>query len=452
MINKIILYSCLLVFSSSCRPKADLVIQDVTIIDVENGSLQPGKSVAVTNGKIISISTDAVAAKQVIDGKGKYLIPGLWDMHTHITMAGEEGLGIFLKCGITSIRDMGGDPGLIKGYIENANRLGNSYPDIYYSGRPLESASFLKRIQQIDTILMSNGVEPLWPTYRYRINPAAIEKPEEVNALLDQMKSQGISFVKYRSLESKEVYEAIASKSKALKLAFGGHFPTQGITLEQASDAGQNSFEHMYAFIDFIGQYDSLKLVALINKLVKNNSYLVPTITTERYRVSSDSILGFQYTELLNGNSDLSSYKTDTALRSFATDWAIRKLEHHVMPHNVSELNRQFDANLQLLKKLKKGGVKIMTGTDQGSLMILPGISLYQELENFVMFLDMSPAEALKSATFYPAEFFGLLKEHGTIDVGKKADLIVLDQNPLEDIKSIRKVNLVIKNGVVSKI
>jgi len=142
MINKIILYSCLLVFSSSCRPKADLVIQDVTIIDVENGSLQPGKSVAVTNGKIISISTDAVAAKQVIDGKGKYLIPGLWDMHTHITMAGEEGLGIFLKCGITSIRDMGGDPGLIKGYIENANRLGKLHPDIYYSGRPLESASF----------------------------------------------------------------------------------------------------------------------------------------------------------------------------------------------------------------------------------------------------------------------------------------------------------------------
>lgn len=428
---------------TSCSPKHDIVIRNITIIDVISGTAKDSMYVAISRGKITNLGKTAIKGKTEIDGSGKFLIPGLWDMHTHVTMAGKDVLSIYLKSGVTSLRDMGGNLKLLKSYLNT----GVPSPSIYYSGPTLESPSFIKHVLRIDTLLMKDQLEPFGPAWLHQINPQSVGDAHEANRIIENLKLNGVSFIKYRNLENKDMFYAIATKARELKIPFGGHFPDHGITLEEASDAGQKSFEHMYALSSFIGDYDSIRYLNLTQILINNNSYIVPTITTEVYRTTPDELLSEKYDSLRKGISILQRYTTDTLLIGFNLDWKLRILE--TKDFGKVDWTAYYQKNISVAKKLKNSGVKFLTGTDQGAFMVLPGISLHEELENFVVQLGCSPAEALRCATYYPAEFFGLQNEVGSIEVGRAADLVLLSGNPLVNIRNTRLIVSVMKGGKI---
>jgi len=428
--------------TASPQSTADLIIHNVTVIDVTGTPPQPHRTVIVRNGKIAAItdSGDATRSKlsaTQVDGTGKFLIPGLWDMHVHMVFGDwfprgkEVTLPLFIANGVTGVRDMGGELEVLQQWrreIAAGTLIG---PRMVISGPMLD------------------GPQPRFPS------SIAIKTPDDGRRAVDDLKRGGADFIKLQSLIPRDAVFAIADESRKQGITFVGHVP-DSVRASEASNAGQKSFEHLIGIFEgsspledkfiaeaktqreFLSTYDPSRAATLFALLAKNHTWQCPTLVWER---------GGNLIDLADFAHDprakyATAYWKDVTWKRFAEE-----IVHDFNGDDLSTRKRFIEKELEVVNAMHRAGIDFLAGTDTPpGVYIFPGFSLHEELQRFVA-AGFTPMEALQTATLNPARFLGMDDRLGTIEKGKLADMVLLNANPLEDIRNTQKIAAVIVNG-----
>jgi len=437
-----------------------LAIAHVTVIDMTGAPPAPDQTVLIDKEKIIALgpsnSIPIPYGAKAIDGRGKFLIPGLNDMHVHLTGAGEPTgsrdffLPLLLANGVTSVRDMGGYlESLIplRKEIEEGKRIG---PRIVFAGPYLDG-------------------EP--PSFQPSL---VVTNREQAVDDIHSLVGKGVDFIKVQSQLSREAYFAIAETCRAEHRTFSGHVPDR-ITAWEASDAEQRSIEHLTCELracsasetdlmrkqfriltkkatpaqskagqlawqrEVLASYSEQKAAELVAKFRAQQTWQTPTLIllrndafpTSRLNLTVDPNAKYVPVKVLEGwRENFEQQMANTSVEEFSLRSAM------------------LEKSLALVGLIQKGGVKILAGTDSAAPYVVPGFSLHQELALLVK-VGLTPMEALQAATQNPAEFLVRLDSQGTVAVGKNADLVLLDSNPLDDIHNTQKIRVIILRGKV---
>src|SRR5580704_7891786 len=423
-------------------PERSIAFTHVDLIDATVTPAHPDMTVVITGHKIASIAKSASAKipgnSQIIDVHGKYLIPGLWDMHVHQIFGDwipeDEKITplLFVANGITGVRDMGGDLEPLKKWRARAASGEMIAPRMVISGPMLD------------------GPVPRFPS------SAPVKDAADGTRVVDELKKQGVDFIKIQSFIPRDGYFAAADEANKLGIVFVGHVPDAVRALE-ASNAGQKSIEHLTGVFEgcstvedelmkaprgpgrgrFLSTYDPAKARALIALFVKNKTWQVTTLYWE-----SDEWL---IEDTNTGVDPLAKYaplawKERTwpmFTKDIAADW-------DTDPHTDRE--KFVEAETKMVNEMNKAGVPILAGTDTAAgVRVYPGFSLHEELE-LIARAGLTNMQTLQAATRNAGEFLGLT-DTGTIEKGKRADLVLLDANPLEKISNTKKIRAVVLNG-----
>ena len=441
---------------------ADIKFQNINVIDAKNG-LQKGMTVLVKDNRIIKVAKASdmapTGAKQTVVGTGKYLIPGLWDAHVHLSF--EEDLTpamfrLFLAHGITSIRDTGGQLHLVLPEREKARKDPQNTPRVMLAGPLLDG---------VPTVY--DGSTPTNP--HLGIGAGTIAEAEK-NA--DEMIAAKVDLLKAYEMLTPEAFKAIIAKGKAAGLPITGHVPLSMDVIE-ASNAGMSSMEHMRN-LEFACSSDWEDLLKNRQKMLFDGKNEVgATLRRNIHKAQRSHAVANQdaarRTEVLkhladNGTWQIPTFSIMTAFSErFVTrsDWL---QSFTFLPNTVR--NRwtkgavAFDKEVpkdpastayakwmfEMIGHMQTAGVEIMAGTDCPIFYLTPGYSLHEELALLVK-AGMTPLEAIKAATTKPAEYFNMDKELGLVQAGMLADLVLLDANPLEDIRNTLKIDAVVRDG-----
>lgn len=426
---------------SSARA-APIAIERVTIIDPATGTRRSDVTVLVDGAKIIRVARAQRAAlprgAKRIDGSGKYLIPGLWDMHVHLfnnaSRPGTDNRSVYFPLlianGITGVRDMWTDP--------EDNALARRWRSEMDSGR-----SFGPRIATGSSII--DGVPATWP------NSIAAADEASARAAVRREKAAGAGFIKVYERLGRPTYFAIADEARRVRLPFAGHVPF-GITATEASRIGQRSIEHLTDMtascsaqeaemragpenrarsLLAASAYDAAKCRRLGQLFARNGTAHAPTLVMHSGRL----IAPFART-------------ADPRLRFLPGDvqasWRAADTERAKRDSTV--LRGMFDTYGRIVADLSRGGAMILAGTDLGNPHVFAGSSLHDELGLLVR-AGMSNQAALASATTNPVRYLGLERTLGSIAAGKLADFLLLDADPLADIGNTRRIAGVVSNG-----
>jgi imidazolonepropionase-like amidohydrolase len=417
-----------------------LIITHVTVIDTVTGKLQPNTTVVIEKNRITRVIPSAKAnlkSGKVIDAHGQYLIPGLWDMHTHVYFDGTANDGtdlilpLFLANGVTGIRDMGSalDPVLkARGDIAAHRLLG---PRMVVSGPMLDG-----------------------PKSQYKA-AIAIATPEDGRKAVDMLHARGVDFIKVQSGIPRDAYFAIADESKKDNIIFEGHVP-DSIRASEAVSADQYTFEHLIGIFEasspdetkyltgkktvgmFLETYNPALEAKIIDLLAKNHVWQCPTLFWERGQWLVDAI---DYTK----DPDLAYAGNTWVTKQWprAQKGILKSLDTDPLPIREKFVTHELD----IVRKLNAAGVPFLAGTDTpAGVDVIPGISLHLELQRFVA-AGFTPLAALQTATLNPAKFYNKLNDFGTVQPGRIADLVLLEANPLDNIANTRKITAVITDG-----
>jgi imidazolonepropionase-like amidohydrolase len=419
-----------------------LALTHVTVIDATGAPPQPDMTVIVAGQKITQLgkssSTPVPKSAITVDATGKFLIPGLWDMHVHeifgewIPAEEEITPALFVINGVTGVRDMGGDLEQLKQWrsrIAAGDLIG---PRMIISGPMLD------------------GPTPAFPS------SAPLKDAADGKRTVDELKANGADFIKVQSLVPRDGYFAAAAEAKKIGIDFVGHVPDK-IRAMEAVEAGQKSIEHLTGIFEgcskiedqlmaaprgpgrklFVSSMDPARCKALIALLAKKEVWQCPTLYWEK---------GEWLIEKTNeGNDPLIKY-APTAWRDRAWPMFTRDISKGWSTDPFADREAFFQAELKMINEMNRAGVPILAGTDTAAgVRVYPGFSLHKELSLLVQ-AGLTPMQALQSATRNAGIFFGLT-DTGTIAKGNRADLVVLDANPLENIDNARKIQSVVLNG-----
>jgi imidazolonepropionase-like amidohydrolase len=387
-------------FSASAQRDTPLAITHVTVIDCTGAPAKPNSTVVLTGHLISAVgpseSVAIPANARVIEANGKFLIPGLWDMHGHLTDATEDAFPLLIMNGVTGVRDMGGDLDQIdrwRAEIENGSRVG---PHIIRAGPFVDGPK--------------EGVS----------NRLTVRTPEEARKAVHDLKARGVDFIKVHNALPPDAFFALMDEAHKEHIPVAIHLP-KNVSSAEASDAGAASLEHVETM------YES----AMWRK----------GATAKTVEQAQDEILGPAGQELFqrfikNGTwyvPTLVAYERGFVLWSNDADALLPRLQIH-------------QKNIEVVRRMHKAGVPIMAGSDFSDWGMVPGVDLHNELALLVE-AGFTPLEALQAATLNPAKFLGKTDVFGTIQVGRIADLVLLDMNPLEDISHTRKIHAVVLRG-----
>lgn len=434
------------------------VVQNVTIVNTRDGSLMSGMTVIIDNGKIqriisakaVSVSGSALS----IDGTGKYMVPGFLDMHTHAMGAADKQPSywpLLISNGITGIREMAG------------------------------SAELIQRVRKLNTESAAGKVDA----------PEVVQIPGELFVgtksvalaveQVRQQKAMGADFIKIIS-PNREATFAILAESKNQQMEVAGHLP-RTVSAIEVSEAGMHAIEHLGAgpgivldcsreetnvrqaltggkgappvfsplvvlnpllfasldapyFEQAMDNYDDDKCQSLARTFASNGTWQVPTLIRLRTMAFSDDPL----------------YRSDPNL--IYMDKTTRALWERLAQQYTTTVSATANATFKnyyglqknIVKLLNQNKVKMMTGSDLGGLWVIPGFSLHQEFHELAA-AGLSPLEILQMTTLNPAQFLHREASMGTVEPGKNADLVLLDANPVADVKSLDKVSAVFLKG-----
>lgn len=412
-----------------------LIIKDVSVISM-TGSEVSRNDVVIHNNRIVHIGSNTYEKGcEIIDGSGKYLLPGLFDMHAHLDK--ESHFSLFLMNGVTGIREMGNtrdDIFELKKMVNSGETFG---PRMYICGPILE------------------GYPPFWEGFK------VITTKHQAIEAVKQLEEKGADFIKvYHSLE-KPVYETVVKEALSRNLRVTGHIP-QDISIIEAIETGQTGIEHMNDINDYVIDIEMRDarnneepgymvftnctvqeepMEELLEKLTYHDTYICPTLILDE---QMSRLADYEQLKQIPEAQYLDSYYKDI-------DWNPR---HPESSSNINGLAPLFFQNLNTIHKASKPLVKklatnstLLAGSDTPNPFVVPGFSLIQELELLVD-SGVSNYEVLEAATCNGTDFLGVSDDVGTIEVGKIANLVLLNDNPLEDITALKNNSGTILNGV----
>ena len=418
-----------------------LVLTDVNVVGVDDAQVRTHQDVVVSAGRIVAVRPHGRdAAGKAINAAGLYVVPGLWDMHVHLSAAGPDALPLFVANGVLGVRDMGTDLSVVREWTAQPGQVA---PRILGSGALLESRGFLAHVERVDKIVQDHGVAPLATTPP--ITRVSIGEPEEVAAAIDQVVAVGGAFVKARTYESPDVFFAIAKEARRRELPFAGHSPPEGVSWSQAVQSGMTSIEHMGGtYAAQLGSLSPEDRRAVFARMVSAGAFVDPNAICEVIRAMPDARAKALVHASAAGPLTYNPWSTRPLNDLFRRELAIRLLEKEVAPPPDDAMTRRQE--FALLKELSANGVPVLAGTDLGSLLIYPGFSLHDELQALVEQGGLPTAVALRAATVWPARFFHAT-DWGRVAAGQRADLVVVEGNPLTDITMLRRIRGVVRDG-----
>ena len=428
-----VLLTCAFCVSArNCVAQAATAFTNITVIDGRSAEPRADRTVVVRGNRIVAEGPSTTIAvpggARVIDGRGKFLIPGLWDMHVHLAMpGGRDVLPLYIANGVTSVRDMAGDWSTLTAWRRDIAAGSVIGPRIVASGPYLEGGD-----QPIPHLL--------------------VRTPADAGPAVDSLIRLGVDFIKVHGQLTRESYFAIARAARARGIPFAGHV-SRVVGAADASDSGQASIEHLLAIPNActaaevtelaprftvqaaLGRCDTTDLSPLFAKLRGNGTRVVPTL------VAQLEVARWPKRDL-PGDS-VARYLPDSLRRYVA---GIFPMVDSVPPDADITGLKLFDKRVAITGALHRAGVTIMPGTDAPLRNSPPGFGLHEELLLLTR-AGLSPFEVLRAATLEPARFLGMLDSLGTIEVGKIADLVLLAGNPLEDIRNSSRSAYVMSNG-----
>jgi len=430
-----------------------LLLTNVAVVDVESGNVTIGQSVLIENGHIATIDSNIPAdGTQVVDGHGRFVIPGLFDMHAHsIKMAPALSHPLFVAAGVTAIRDMGGCIGSKDAWVacaEDKHRWNRMVRDGQMVG---------PRYDQITSLAINGGSEipdGMEESLGAGSAEGAIRRVE-----LD--KARGIDFLKTYTLLPRDGYFALAEAAQKEGMYLAGHLPLS-VNAQEAVAAGQRSFEHAFLFIwdcypgmaplrdsndpsalftnelraKMIAEHDAALCSTLHQSMIAAGAAFVPTHTTRK----------------LDAYAADETFISDERLKFIPAPLRMLWLEDAAnMAQRAGEGGAEsyrvfYEFGIRQTGIAHRSGVTVLAGTDAPDSFAFPGSGQYDELDHFTR-AGLSPLESLRAATLVPAKFLGLEGKAGVIKAGARADMVLLNANPLLDIQAVRDVDAVVLAG-----
>ncbi|MDX5338753.1 MAG: amidohydrolase family protein [Cyclobacteriaceae bacterium] len=449
LFSSLVLWIGVIFSGHSQQSEQAILLSNVQVVKVESGEILPNSAILIEKGLIRAIGPKAELAKLSqnkleVDGQGKYLIPGLWDMHVHLEGAdlvedNEALLPVFLAYGITTVRDCASDLGLqVLKWREEINQGTRLGPTIYTAGRKLE------------------GKNSLWK------GDLEISNEEELHAMLDTLERDRVDFVKIteNTLNGELFLKSVqAAHDRGFRVS--GHVP-MNLTISELLDAGYTSVEHASYLLRLGGEEDRIMKELRAGKISNQeadqqlNATFDQTRAIEKYRnlgsrglfvcptlIGSQQLAYLQETD--HSQDEFLDYLSERFVRNY--QWRIDRMANET-PAQLQQRKDRLELLKQQLPLMQEAGIRLMAGSDAAALntYVYPAESLLQELEIFQE-AGLSPLQILQSTTLAGAEYFGVTDQQGSISPGKKADLVLLEENPLERIQALRAVNSVLVRG-----
>lgn len=461
----IFLAGCQAQDEGSVRNSNTVVLRNVTIVDTQNGELVDSQTVIVEGRSIKAVGPNASlkvpSGAAIIDGTGRFLMPGLWDMHVHTSnedVTTQALFPLFIANGVTGIRSMAADC-----HIENGGCGEDIAPiERVFAWRQAISDDELVGPRLIAASYYTNG--PRYAEDSSNNNPGTAEHARAYARLLNK---RGVDLIKVYSRMLREPYFAMASEAQQLGLEFAGHVPFL-VNVSEASNAGQKSIEHITGFLEecspegdglreqireasygspdfwrlliqLANSFDAERCARLYALLEENGTWYVPTLSVERF-----------YDQLSSPRGD---WRVDTRIKyvphAEVAFWDQMETGYSEgIDDYLSLMQPHYHKSFQIAKGAFDAGVSMLAGSDAGEFGIIWGFSLHEELVHLVE-AGLTPAQALKLATINPARYMGRDNELGSIEPGKLADMILLEKNPLADVSNTQTIETVIANGRV---
>lgn len=428
-----------------------VVIQNVNVLTPAGDRFISGQTVYLDQGQIVSVDSTFVQkpSQKVIDGTGKFLIPGLTDAHIHLFKSPND-LLLYVANGVTQIRELIGEPAHLKWreQIRKGKRIG---PDMYVASPRLGTFSrmegwFMSWSQGFDNI----------------------RNPRVAKRAVKKYKKMGYDGIKIYSHLSKESYDALCETANVIDMPIMGHVPFQ-VGLEDIYRSGQSDIAHFEEIMNALNRefgyfhaetapeflaYVDAHCEEVARQLIEHDITVTTTVWGTQHLVPQKFNLEetLQQVELEYENPGISEWST--MVPQGGLGW-LPNVNRYQLPHGLTHDQMEgrkahweaYAAAEELIaRKFIQYGVKMMTGTDANLPVRVPGFTLHDEFESLNA-LGMTPSQVLQSSTAIPADW--MHNNTGRIQAGQKANLVLLDENPLENISNTRKINTVILGGKV---
>lgn len=456
----VVYLTCLVTAACASNPPArntsdaDLVVRNVTVVDVTAGRTIGNRDVLLKGDRIIDVApagrVSVTSTARSIDGRGAFVIPGLWDMHAHLFPQidpARQALPLFTAFGVTGIRVMNSPMavGALQWYRGIQSQIANG---TLVGPRVLAIGSWV--------VNGDAGVTATMPGY-YRTRTQ-----DEGRELARHLKDLGYDFIKVYGGIPREGFLGLTDEARRLGIPFAGHEPS-AVSAIDLSNAGQRSIEHSRVFLlncwpgadslrqrqlttapsvirqRMVDEYSPAQCAEVFRTFVKNGTYITPTHVTRKMDAFADNA-AFRSDERLR-------YIPARQLVGWYTD-ANGMVAGDPSPAGRKAFMDFYRKGLELTKAAHRAGVHVMLGTDAGDSFVIPGASVHDELGELVK-AGLSPAEALRAATVSGATYLGRTAEFGSVAAGRAADLVLLEANPLDDIANVRRIRTVIRAGRV---
>ncbi len=431
-----------------------VVILRATVIDGTGAPPHADQALVVRDGRIAAIGPASAVAlpagARVLDAHGGFLVPGFWDLHVHVLRRERYRtyFPLLVAQGVVGVRDMGGDYDLaamqrLRAEVENGGRVGPHF---------LMAGPFV------------DGPYPLLPRLSRVVSTAA-----EADALVQDLHRQGADFIKVYNRLPREAYFGIADAARRLGIPFAGHVPFS-VSAREAAFAGQISIEHLFnvAFacssredelmldkaralgageagerrrlrraylLAVLDSFDPARCAALYANFMRHDTAVAPTLV-QRRDFSGGALPVVPAAEFAYvPRGERAGWDASQDMRLQGRDLQDREIDR-----------RYYERDRSLVAPMQAAGVRLLAGTDGGDVYTVPGFSLHEELAALVD-AGLTPMQSLQSATRNAAQFLGTPHAFGTIEVGRRADLVLLRQNPLTDIRNTRSIEAVMLAG-----
>jgi imidazolonepropionase-like amidohydrolase len=424
-----------------------LVLANANVVDVRAGTVLPHMTVVIHNGRIEGVGKvgmiDTGHNVNVVNASGKYVIPGLWDMHVH-TAGGPDApwdekviYPLLVANGITGIRDMGGDPNLLEERRKKIDSGDLTGPTIFYGGPFLRHGKSDNQTVGVNT-------------------------SDEARRAVDDLKKRGMDFIKILSDLPRDEYFAVAEQCSKRKIPLVGHVP-DAVSAVEAAHVDQKSIEHLSGVLlmcsaqedelrprileaiakqdqkaysaaqtALLDTYDAGKAKQLFAVFAREDTWQVPTLTWWQAQIADDDLADENWLRYVPGWA--------------RKDWNPEALRKAIGPATQVRMKFTVRRYFEIVREMKAAGVHLLAGTDSPDPLVFPGFGLHHELQLLVA-SGLTPAEALRTATLSPGVFLGRSADFGAVEKGKVADVVLLKENPLADIRNTQKIEAVVLRG-----